>query len=556
MSRITGLVAIVALAAFLGCSRRGGESILSLKEITHPDIRRLDSAAKRAIEEAQQRLKSGHEKGVGLKELASLYGHLGQLYLAHEFAHAAEGCFANAQQLSTQDARWAYYCGHVHKDLGEPKSAIAEFERADELLQQQEAKTPHIAALYWLGEVCLIDNQIDEAEKCFQRILEMSPDSAAACVGLGKVASSRGEFEVAVEHFATAAELIPQATDIQYRLAIAYRNLGRMDLARVHMARIDPNKRADTKAMVPDPWMDQVKEMLMSAVGHRLRGQTLFDAGQYQSAARAFRRAIESDPEDPEAHSSYAMSLGWLGQYEKAHEHLVIALDLDPDHAKANYNLGVLMALRGDDARAIQYYLKAIAKDGTHKNARVNLANALVRNRDYERAEKHYRIVLDMDPTHRIARLGRIRTLTFLERYSDALRAVEDARESSPNDVALLDMHARLLVASPDSSVRDGAVGLSLAKRAFDHTKEVEHGETLAMALAENKRYYEAAQLQAQLIDFVVSSADKPDLAGRLRSRLQLYEQQLPCRVPWTKDVLFAERPRPRLKLRVGEKSR
>jgi hypothetical protein len=67
--------------------------------------------------------------------------------------------------------------------------------------------------------------------------------------------------------------------------------------------------------------------------------------------------------------------------------------------------------------------------------------------------------------------------------------------------------------------------------------RTVELGETVAMALAAQGRYQEAAAVQRDLISGV-QKAGLTDLAQRLTGNLRLYERNEPCRTPWTDEQM------------------
>jgi hypothetical protein len=94
---------------------------------------------------------------------------------------------------------------------------------------------------------------------------------------------------------------------------------------------------------------------------------------------------------------------------------------------------------------------------------------------------------------------------------------------------------ARVLAASPDAGVRNGARAMALVDQLLKGGRNLELGETLAMALAELGDYAAAA---ATLRD-VVASAERAglrDAARRLSVNLRLYENRQPCRAPWQND--------------------
>ena len=97
---------------------------------------------------------------------------------------------------------------------------------------------------------------------------------------------------------------------------------------------------------------------------HLDRGWDLVQRGDTRGAEASARRALEIDPQSPEA-----------------------------------YNLlGYVAALEGEASEAIENYRQAIALDGTDAEAHSTLAAAMLRHGDYEGALAEAEIALAMSP--------------------------------------------------------------------------------------------------------------------------------------------------------------
>src|SRR5690606_3998132 len=95
---------------------------------------------------------------------------------------------------------------------------------------------------------------------------------------------------------------------------------------------------------------------------------------------------------------------------------------------------------------------------------------------------------------------------------------------------------ARLLAASPDAAVRDGARAMALVEELLQSQKTTEIGETLAMALAETGDFDRAASVQRSVLQAVRRGGDQAE-AGRLEQNLRRYEQRQPLRTVWVGEV-------------------
>ena len=116
-------------------------------------------------------------------------------------------------------------------------------------------------------------------------------------------------------------------------------------------------------------------------------------------------------------------------------------------------------------------------------------------------------------------------------RDSEARRALEAGLEAIPDEQSLRHLLARVLAASNDSTVRDGALSLDLARRVLAAESTVEHAETVAMALAEIGDFDEAVAWQGR----IVANLGGPSAPGAAAAadRLALYRRGKPSRAPW-----------------------
>ena len=79
--------------------------------------------------------------------------------------------------------------------------------------------------------------------------------------------------------------------------------------------------------------------------------------------------------------------------------------------------------------------------------------------------------------------------------------------------------------------MRGGGRALELANLVFERQPSIDHGETVAMALAELGRFDEATEFQRRVLRHAQTAA--PRQVAPIRERLSLYESGEPCRAPW-----------------------
>jgi tetratricopeptide (TPR) repeat protein len=505
-----------------------------LVEIPYPSMERLDEAVQRQLTERRAELEAVLSRPAtkpGERSLA--YGEAGMLFHAYNFLDAAEACYHNAEMLEPDEARWPYYLGHVYRMQVQPELAVASYERS---LQLQPS---YIPTKIRLARIELEQLRYERAEELFREVLERDSDSAAAYVGLGKVATARSEFELAVGHLETARRLDPEATEINYLLGLAYRGQGQREKA-VELIQ----QRGEREASLHDPLIADVMSLSTGMRIHQLRGTALYQQGLYQQALVEFRKAVEADPDEPLVRTNLGLTLAVLGDFDGAMRELETALRLDPEDTFAHANMGALLVQLGRDDEAVEHYERAVSLDPGQLQAHFDLGNALRRLGRYDECLEHYRRVVEGDPRHGSARMAEALALTKLERYAEARGRLEEAHAALPEDRGILNALVRVMAAAPDDAVRDGRQALQSARGLVVQEMSVEDLQTLAMVAAENGVFREAVRFQRRAVEWVEYAGLKDQLPA-LQAILRGYEAGRPCRDPWpTGHPLLEPRPR------------
>ncbi len=130
-------------------------------------------------------------------------------------------------------------------------------------------------------------------------------------------------------------------------------------------------------------------------------GIGLFLQGDLKSAAAAFQKVTEADPNNPDGWVNIGRCAVQEGDMERARVVLEKALALSPDLAGANY-----------------FYARVLRADG-----------------NYEGAAEHLRIVLKQYPRDRVALNDYGRILFLQRKYSDAVKVLQSVLEIDPEDL-------------------------------------------------------------------------------------------------------------------------
>ena len=505
----------------------GVTSSSDLEPVPFPNLSAMEESVRKQLEAFQDELKAFIQSpGTPSRRLAQAYGRMGNLYHTYVLLEAAETCYRNALQLAPQDFRWPYYLALLYEGRGDLEKASSHYQKALNL------QPNNLAAVLGVARAELDQGRPEAAQKRFEQALELDPASAAARVGLGEIAAAGRDFQLAVDHYEEALKLQPKASSIHYPLAMAYRQLGKVDKARLHLS-----KKGDGPVTYSDPLMEELARAKTGRWQRRQRANSLFDAGKYDQAARIFRQMVAEDPTDAVARMDLGTSLAQLDQSEEALEQFNAALLYSDSKSRIHFHMAVAFTQMGWGKQAIEHYRSAVESDPTFGEAHFQLANVLMRQELFEEAIPHYRRVVELDPSNAFAHFMGAMTLVRVQRWKEARMRLEEGLAALPDDTDLGHALARLLAACPEASIRDGQQALRLLQEVLKQKKsaEFENIETLAMAYAELGHFDRAIQVQRMMIA-EVTRGKRLELAELLQDNLARYERGEACRTPWRDD--------------------
>ena len=519
---------------------QGDEAEAALLPVELPDLSRVHGSVQEQLRAAHALLAAAEPGDVAATSDATsdaarrvarseAYGHLGRLLMASEYLDEAERCFRNAQQLAPDDFRWPYYLGHLARSKGQLTSAVEHFERALRL------RPGDLAALTWLGTIHIDDGRPEAAVPILARARSLHPDAAAVLFQLGRAAVARRDYAGAVELLEDALRLAPAATAIRYPLALAYRGLGDLELAQLHLEQTGGGAADGAVVALPDPLMAEVNTALRSPQVYWDLGLYAGANGDWPEAVRQFRNAVELAPGDPTMRLNLGLALNRTGDARAAMDQFEEAVRLDSGLARTHFAMGTLFERSGRYQEAIDRYTAAVTHDSNLSEAHLRLADVLRRTGRLDASLASYDRVLDLEPRSREAWFGMAMALVRLMRHAEALERLRAAADLHPDEIAFPLAAARLFAASPDPGVRDGQEALRLVQPLAEQHDTTAVAETLAMALAELGRYEEAVAWQRRAMAGA-AAAGRGDVAQRMAANLALYRRSTPCRTPWRDD--------------------
>jgi TolB-like protein/Tfp pilus assembly protein PilF len=248
--------------------------------------------------------------------------------------------------------------------------------------------------------------------------------------------------KVALPEVQTGIQFLEQATAIDPNYALAYVGLAdayrTASAADIEASQVVPKaKRAAEKAV-------QIDGSLSSA--HTQLGMlAVWYDWDPVASERHFKRALELDPDNAEAHLYYAHLRSNQGRHEEALREAELALELEPFNSRFNALTGQFLVHAGRADDAITRLQTTIALDPKHFLARMFIATAYIEKGMYAEAIAESRAAVDATRrriSHALAVLGyavaKSGDVVQARALLDELVAASRSRYVSPYAIALL----------------------------------------------------------------------------------------------------------------------
>jgi predicted Zn finger-like uncharacterized protein len=279
-----------------------------------------------------------------------------------------------------------------------------------------------------LGQIHLTRGRISQAEQAFGEAIKIADQiksnarAARALAGLGEVLFRAGRYSQAVARFKAAAQADPDYVPAQVGLAKSSLELERVEEARDMLVKLRKNYPKDMHVAY---WYGRVEDSL----------------GDKKEAEAAYRDAIASGKDDPEAVDAYIALAGLLsqiGQADAANATLADAQKHLPASPALYKALGRVAMAQGRYADGLAAYQRGLELDPEDIEAKFLVGTALVRQHEFDKALETFEAVAKVDRD--FPGLALERGILFQEsgRTEEALREYEAALAKAPNDPDLM----------------------------------------------------------------------------------------------------------------------
>ena len=343
--------------------------------------------------ESVTRLRSEYAKGWRLAGLALV--ELGRLA-------EAEQHYRKAIELHEDDVNAHESLGLLLHNGGRHAEALAEFESVTGL-------RPDDARGWWLVGLMLEElGRLEEAEQHYRKAIELDEDNTDAHEHLGVLLLNGGRHAEALAEFESVTRLRPDFARGWWLAGRALEDLGRLEEAERHCRKAIELDEDNTDA-------------------HKSLGVLLFNSRQHAEALAEFEAVTRLRPDYSEGWRLAGRALKELGRSEEAEHHYRKAIEFDDGNADAHEPLGLLLGSGGQHAEALAEFeaVKRLRPDYSDGWGLVGSALAMLGR--LKEAEQHYRKAIELDRQNALPWRGLASVLVSLGKEPEAQRAVESA---------------------------------------------------------------------------------------------------------------------------------
>ena len=218
-----------------------------------------------------------------------------------------------------------------------------------------------------------------DAVRELEAVHKVQPDNSQATELLADCELRQGDNKQVIELLTPLRATKPDDLEIAYLLGTALVRDKQLDQGR--------------------PLIDQILSNGDSAEARLLMGTTRFTAHDYALAVADFAKAVELNPDLPQAWSYYGMALFATGEMSGSKDAFLKALEHDPNDFDSNLHLGTMLRLDQDYDRAMPYLMRAAAVRPADLATQYQIALVKLAQNQTDQAREQLEAVVKASPT-------------------------------------------------------------------------------------------------------------------------------------------------------------
>ncbi len=248
------------------------------------------------------------------------------------------------------------------------------------------------------------------------------------------------------------------------------------------------------------------------AESHVERAHELYEAGRWDEAEAALRRALALNPYRAEWYFNLGLTLEAAGRWDEAERALKQAHELDANDDQIMLLLGMTCLHAGRARDALRWLARASSMNSDRIEPFVYQIEAYAALRKWDEAEQAFYMAMQIDAGHAgaFANMGEAQLAR-----GDVRRAISCLREAASREPALPRIYARLAVAYAEAGRTERALELYM-RQLRDDPGDIDTLLDLACLLIDMNRLGEAHEKLRRILELDSSEADAHFYLGEI----------------------------------------
>ncbi|MBD3392032.1 MAG: tetratricopeptide repeat protein [Chitinivibrionales bacterium] len=330
-----------------------------------------------------------------------------------------------------------------------------------------------------LAEVCAGQNDKVAAVKRYREYVELKPDDSSAWRSMGEIYFSKQLYAKAATSLAKAAALEPKHFEVQFMLARALRQVGKIAEAAAAAEgahAVQPND-SDVLVLLCDCYraINDIEKLVATLrklttvrpgdfASTEELGNLLLASGKTTDGVAALEKASSMRPNNAALHVTLARAYESLGNADARYAHLKSALDADGQNLDAHFELGRYYVASDREKKAERHFASALELDGNHAPSLYAYSLLLAGSDRGPEALEHMRRAVGQDPYVAEYQVLFARLAWEAGHADAAVKAVEAALDIDAGSVPALALAGRLYREAGKSDEAKAVLTKAIAK--------------------------------------------------------------------------------------------
>lgn len=317
-------------------------------------------------------------KAIEISPAADYYRDFGDIMFDVGKKQEAGQIYRKALELNPDDAETSFNLALLSQELGNIDEAISCFENVVRINPKDSEAFNSLGVLVYNHKKDFIN-----AEKCFNKAVELKPSFVDGYFNLGLVYTALNQNDKAVFNYNKAVKLNPKLSKAYFNMGLLFGNdFDKTIECYTKLIQLEP-QNADAYYNLANAYRSKAGEALSLA-------KETNNNVDLEKAIKYYEKAIELNPDLAQAYNNLATIYNQKGLTEEAQAYFKKAIELNPDYYEACINFGDFCYNLGEFNDSKKYYSKALELKPDSANAIWSLGNIAILMRDFETGWKNY----------------------------------------------------------------------------------------------------------------------------------------------------------------------